>query len=176
MKARCALTGTPGVGKTTASELLEERGYDVMDLNKFIKENDLWDKEDEERASLEVDVKQMKNIYEGKVKSEYDIVEGHLSHHLSLPLTIVLRCSPSELRDRMKMKGWEEKKIEENLEAEVLDVVLIEALDSCEEVYEIDTTDKEPEEVERCVEDILGDEFKEEDYEPGSIDWTAEYL
>ncbi len=172
---KCALTGTPGVGKTTVSELLEEQGYDVLDLNQFIRENDLWDEEDEERGSLEVDVEGLRKVYEEQ-KNEYDMVEGHLSHHLSLPYTIVLRCAPPELRDRMERKGWGERKIEENLEAEVLDAILIEALDVCENVYEVDTTDRTPEEVAGCVKEILENDLKNQDYRSGSIDWTEEYL
>ncbi|MBS3817103.1 MAG: adenylate kinase family protein [Candidatus Thermoplasmatota archaeon] len=171
----CALTGTPGVGKTTVSNLLREEGYEVLDLNRFIKENDLSEGEDPKRDSLEVDIGKLKEVYEKKKKDlNVKIVEGHLSHHLSLSPTIVLRCSPAELKKRMEKKGWDEEKIEENLEAEALDGILIEALDVCEEVYEIDTTEKDPEEVTECVKEILNGET--EMYEPGEIDWTEEYF
>jgi len=35
-----ALTGTPGVGKTTVSKILKKRGYDILDLNRFLKEKE----------------------------------------------------------------------------------------------------------------------------------------
>ncbi len=172
---KCALTGTPGVGKTTVSKVLKEQGYEVLDLNEFIKENGLWDEEDEYRGCLEVDLELLRENYREK-DSDHDIVEGHLSHHLPVAHTVVLRCAPPELRDRMEKKGWNEKKIEENVEAEVLDSILIEAVDSSDEVYELDTTDKKPEEVARCIMDILEGDLSDEGHRPGSIDWTEEYL
>ncbi|MFP3871500.1 MAG: adenylate kinase family protein [Candidatus Natronoplasma sp.] len=173
MDNECALTGTPGVGKTTVSELLKEEGYEVLDLNRFIREKDLLEDEDAERGSFNVDTKRLREVFleEGL---EHDIVEGHLSHHLKLSPTIVLRCSPTELKKRMKEKGWSGRKVQENAEAEALDVILVEALEACDEVYEVDTTERTPQEVADRVKDIFKGET--ENYIPGSIDWAEEYL
>lgn len=166
----CALTGTPGVGKTTVAELLQKEGYDVLDLNAFIKNHDLSGGQDEERGAINVNIRLLREKYKEK-KSEPDIVEGHLSHYLELSPAIVLRCAPPELKERMKEKGWPESKIEENAEAEAVDVILMEALDLCDEVYEVDTTGKGPEEVVDHLKEIF--EGDTEDYTPGSIDWSG---
>lgn len=166
-----ALTGTPGVGKTTVSKVLVRRGYDILDLNNFIKEKGLIGDKDPERDTFEVDIECLKDIYHSE-NLDPDMVEGHLAHHLSLSPTVVLRCSPSELEERMKNKGWNEPKIKENLEAEMLDTILIEALEFCEDVFEIDTTGKEPEHVASAIENIIDGEV--ERYEPGSVDWSEE--
>ncbi len=168
-----ALTGTPGVGKTTVSKVLDRRGYEVLDLNDFIKDRGLRGDRDVDRGSFEIDIGRLKEAYHGE-KLDPDIVEGHLSHHLSISPTIVLRCSPSELEKRMEEKGWNEEKIDENLEAEMLDTILIEALETCDEVYEVDTTGKGPEEVASAVEEIMKGEVKK--YEPGTVDWSEEFL
>ena len=168
-----ALTGTPGIGKTTVSEVLKQRGYKILDLNNFIKEKGLRGDKDIDRSSFEVDTRHLKEVYH-RENLNPDLVEGHLAHHLSLSPTVVLRCSPSELEKRMNKKGWNEDKIEENLEAEMLDTILIESLEICEDVYEIDTTGKSPKEVASAIEEIM--QGKVENYEPGSIDWSEEFL
>ncbi len=168
-----ALTGTPGVGKTSVSKVLGERGYKILDLNDFIKNKGLRGNKDLKRNTFEIDAERLKEVYHDQNLNP-DIVEGHLSHHLSISPIVVLRCSPSELEKRMKNKRWNEKKIEENLEVEMLDTILIEALERTEDVYEIDSTGKDPEEVATAVEDIMNGEG--ERYEPGSIDWSEEFL
>jgi len=168
-----ALTGTPGVGKTTVSKVLKRRGYKILDLNNFIEEEDLRGDKDIDRSSFEVDTERLREVYNSKNLNP-DVVEGHLAHHLSLSPTVVLRCSPSGLEKRMSKKGWDEDKIKENLEAEMLDLILIEALEKSEDVYEIDTTGKSPEEVASAVEEIMHGNF--ESYEPGSVDWSEGFL
>ncbi len=168
-----ALTGTPGVGKTTVSKILENRGYDVLDLNRFLKEKDLIGEKDIHRDTFEVDLKRMKNVFE-KGNLKVDIIEGHLSHHLSVSTTIVLRCAPQELKERMKNKGWKKEKIEENLEAEMIDAILIQAMETSEEVFEIDTTELKPFEVASSIEDII--RGRTEEYKPGNVDWSDELL
>ncbi len=172
---KCALTGTPGIGKTTVSDHLKKDGYEVLHLNEFIENNDLLEKKDRTRDSFNVDITDLKRTYEKK-QLKHEIVEGHLSHYLSLDPTIVLRCAPTKLEERMGKKGWNEKKIKENLEVETLDTILIEAIELCDEVYEIDTTKKTPEQVAECVKEIFKGNQKKHEYEPGSIDWTEEYL
>ena len=62
---------------------------------------------------------------------EEDVMfEGHLSHLLRVDLAVVLRCSPKVLKERLEAKGWRESKIMENVEAEAVDVILVEALDA----------------------------------------------
>ncbi|MFW6304299.1 MAG: adenylate kinase family protein [Candidatus Saliniplasma sp.] len=165
-----ALTGTPGIGKTTTAALLREKGFKVLDLNEFINKKGLRGERDEDRDSDEVDLSLLKKEFEKIL--DYDIVDGHLSHHLEISPVIVLRCSPEELRKRMSVKDWPQRKINENLEAEILDVILIEALEYSEEVYEVDTTDMEPVEVRDAVIEII--EGKCDKYPFGQVDWSSE--
>ena len=77
---------------------------------------------------------------------------------------------------RLETRGYSEEKIKENVEAEALDVILVEAFEWCEEVFEINTTGKSIEEagqdIEKIIEHILnGSEEELLEYRPGSIDW-----
>ncbi len=164
-----ALTGTPGVGKSTVAEILRRRGYKVLSVNELAERFNCVIGEEDGCKIVDVDElsKKVKDIVE-----DLTIVEGHLSHLLNPDLVIVLRCNPLELKRRLESKEWHEEKILENVEAELVDVILIEALDSVGEVYEIDTTNMSPEEVANAVEEIL--KGKGGKYKPGKIDWISE--
>jgi len=67
------------------------------------------------------------------------------------------------------------------VDAETLDVILIEAVELCETVYELDTSVKSKEEVASLVREIIDVETAGESgrkdalrtkYKPGSVDWT----
>lgn len=157
---KAALTGTPGVGKTTTAELLRERGHRVVDVNALVDEG-FHGHLDEERDSLVADLDGLREA----LKDEEGLLEGHLSHLLDLDLAIVLRCSPEILEER----GLNA----ENVEAECVDVVLVEAVETCEEVHEVDTSSLSPGEVADRVERVLRGE---EELPPGAVDWSDRLL
>jgi adenylate kinase len=165
---KVALTGTPGVGKTSAASLVND--IEVVSVNELAKRFHAIAGVDEERDTLEVDVDALADAVseiEGDV-----LLEGHLSHLLDVDQAIVLRCSPAVLKQRLSTKGWGEAKIRENLEAEAVDVILIEAVDAVTRVCEIDTTRLSIDEVARAVEEILSGES--EKYPVGHVDWSQE--
>ncbi|WP_254841331.1 adenylate kinase family protein [Natronomonas marina] len=142
---RVAVTGTPGTGKTTATDRADT-DLDVVHLNELIREEGLATGEDDERDSLVADLEAV----ETRLADREDVlVESHLAHHLAVDRVVVLRCRPAELRERLLDRGESEAKATENAEAEALDVVLSEAVDAhgLDSVYEIDTTDRSPEAV-----------------------------
>jgi len=53
---------------------------------------------------------------------------------------------------RLEARGYSEEKIRENIEAEALDVILVEAFEWCEKVFEINTTEKSIEETGQDIE------------------------
>jgi adenylate kinase len=170
MSMKVALTGTPGVGKTSASALI--KSMRVLSVNALADEAGAKTGFDDERGTSEVDVDR---LAEAVRAIEGDaVIEGHLSHLVGPDIAIVLRCSPGVLRERLKSKGWSEAKVAENVEAEAVDVVLIEALESSPVVCEIDTTEISVEAVARAVEEILAGES--EKYPVGNVDWSQEVL
>ncbi len=159
-----ALTGTPGTGKTTVAELLKKRGHEVISVLEMARKHGCI--LDEEGDEVEIDVERLANFrFDG-------IVEGHLSHYLHPDITIVLRCNPLILKERLADRGWDEEKLMENVEAELLDVILVEAIEMNYNVFEVDTTSMTPEEVADVVENIISGEGEE--YRPGRVDWLSE--
>jgi adenylate kinase len=100
------------------------------------------------------------------------ILEGHFSHYFA-DESVVLRLAPSELKKRLEARGYPERKIQENLESEALDVILIEAVEFCGRVSEIDTTGRSPREVADLV---LRAIRKEIDLRPGQVDWLEDFF
>ena len=150
---RVAVTGTPGTGKTTAVERLAadyDTGLEVVHLNEVIREEGLTTGHDEERDSAIADLDAVAEYLDGM---DDVLVESHLAHHVDADRVVVLRCRPEELSDRLTERGEPAPKAEENAESEALDVVLSEAVNRHGEgsVYEIDTTDRTPDEVAAAV-------------------------
>lgn len=147
---RVAITGTPGTGKSTVSDLVETDLH-VVHLNDLVQSEGLYTEVDEDRDSVVADLQAVRDY----LADEDDIlVDSHLSHLLDVDRVVVLRCQPSELVDRLTERGEPEAKAEENADAESLDVILSEAVDvhGLDNVYEIDTTDRTPEAVAQDVE------------------------
>jgi len=167
---RVAVTGTPGTGKTTATEHLDT-DLDVVHLNDVIDEEGLYTEVDEARDSKVADLDAVRDYLEGR---DDVLVESHLSHLLDADRVVVLRCAPGELEQRLVERGEPTEKAEENAESEALDVILSEAVQrhGREHVYEIDTTDRDPEAVADDIEAVLADE---RDPSAGEVDFT-EYL
>ena len=163
-----ALTGTPGTGKTTVADLLRRRGYTVLSVNELAE--NLGCVIGEEEGCKIVDVEDLSKKIRDVLPEGLVIIEGHLSHLLNPDRIIVLRCNPLELKRRLERKGWPEEKILENVEAELVDVILVEAIDMGKEVHEIDTTGKDPEEVADMVEDVIK---RRRRFEPGNVDWIS---
>ncbi|AKB38130.1 AMP/CMP kinase AK6 [Methanosarcina siciliae C2J] len=177
------LTGTPGTGKTSASKLLEKRRqWKVIHLNDLIKKEHLYTEVDEKRDSVIADMELIQSrlpelIDEMEKESENKMVilESHLSHYIT-DIVIVLRAYPPELKKRLEKRGYSEEKVNENAEAESIDLILAEAFEWCDKVFEVNTTGRTAEETTGDVEKIIdyllsGKEEGLKEYSPGSLDW-----
>ena len=160
------ITGTPGTGKTTVAHELRARGHPVTELatttTPYIIERD------EARDTLVID----EESWAREFPRVEGFVEGHLAHLLPCDLIVVLRCRPDVLAGRLRARGYPDAKVRENVEAEALDVALIEALEEFrgDQVLEIDTTERDFGECARLIE-----EFSMGKIPPsfGNIDWSG---
>jgi adenylate kinase len=153
---RVAVTGTPGTGKTTATERLDT-DLDVVHLNEVVRAEGLYDEVDEERDSVIADIEAV----EERLGDRDDlVVDSHLAHHLDVDRVVVLRCHPEEVERRLRERGESAAKAAENAESEALDVILTEAVEGhgTDAVYEIDTTDRDPDEAAAEIEAVLAGE------------------
>ncbi|WP_297508828.1 adenylate kinase family protein [Thermococcus sp.] len=165
-----AVTGTPGVGKTTVSKLLAERmNYRYVNIRDYALEKGLGEMKGDE---LELDVDELAENFAKDFGGEDVIVEGHLAHYMPADIVVVLRTHPKLIAERLKARGYSKEKLGENVEAELVDVILVEAIEENENVIEVDTTGKTPEEV---VEEILGLIERGVRRRVGIVDWSEAY-
>ncbi|MEZ0394250.1 MAG: AAA family ATPase [Desulfurococcaceae archaeon] len=154
------VAGTPGTGKTSvARELARRLGAEFVDLSEFALERGLVLEYDEESQSYVVDEER---LVEGLARfvagaGGKAVVATHYPEILPpdmVELVAVLRLDPRELERRLRGRGWPERKVRENVMAEVLGVVAANALEAFGEdkVVEVDATGKGVEEV---VEEIV---------------------
>jgi adenylate kinase len=162
-----ALTGTPGTGKTTVAKLLP---FKIIDINALVK-GGLNVGIDPERGCLEADMDALASQLKEMDSGEISILEGHFAHHF-VNWAIVLRLAPTSLKSRLESRGYSIEKIRENLEAEALDVILVEAVEFCNRVDEIDTTGNTPSEVSELVTRIINGELVQP---PGQVDWLIDF-
>ena len=160
-----ALSGTPGTGKTIVSNIIERKGYKILRLNDIVQRFTIG--YDDERDSMIIDEKKL-DKYVNSLSGDI-IIEGHLSHLLTVNGVIILRCHPIELKQRLKTRNWSEKKIQENVEAEAIDIILEKALELHKSIWEIDTTGKKAIETAEELERIL---TIRPPVNYGNIDWS----
>lgn len=167
---RVAITGTPGTGKTTATELLDTES--VIHLNDVIREQDLYTETDAERDSLVADFDAIED-WLSEHTTTTSVVESHLAHQFAADRVVVLRCQPETLQERLQERGEPEAKAIENAEAEALDVILAQAVDRHDEghTYEIDTTDMDPDTVAHEIKRVISGEREPSAGEVNFVDY-----
>ena len=165
------ISGTPGTGKTSiAKELANRLKLKYISINAFAENNNLIESIDKERDCMIIDEDKLAEAVE---KEDNCIIDGHLAHFCNGDLTIILRTNPETLEKRLKIRKWSNKKILENIEAEILGNCLIESVMPGKTI-EFDTTSKTTDESVSELEKIIKTK-KYAKYKPGRINWT-EYL
>jgi adenylate kinase len=167
------------VGKSSVSSLLASRiGGEVISVGELVEREKLHLGWDDERktyiADIEAVSKRLSQIL--KAKRGTIIIEGHYAVHVVPPEmvshVIVLRRDPRDLRKVLENRQYDQRKIQENLAAEILDVCLYDAVNICgvDKVYEVDTTEKNPDEV---AEEILMLVEGKKRPRVGIVDWLG---
>jgi adenylate kinase len=173
------VTGTPGVGKTTVSRSLASKlDAAYISLAELVEREKLISGVDKARGTLIADTARVSKRMQEIIKSsERDvIVDGHYAVDVVPPkdvhLVFVLRRDPSELKSVMENRGFKERKLWENLAAEILDVCLWDAVVACgsDRVCEIDVSGKR---IEEAVKDIALVLQRKKKCRMGMIDWLG---
>ena len=179
--AAIIITGTPGTGKTTVSKIIAKAiNSPLIAINDLIIEKHLYNGHDNEKGYKIVDMESLSKEINLIINNtaEHVIVEGHLAHDFEVDelveFVIVLRTRPSVLRKRLNKREWSESKIQENVEAEALDLCTFEAVEiHGDKVHELDTSDLDVDEVSEIVIQILNGK---KHLPPGNINFLEELL
>jgi len=173
------VTGTPGVGKSSVSKILSSKINSLLiSLSELIRGEKLYCGVDKERDTLIADLdKVSKRVQEIILSSDRDvIIEGHLAPYVVPPervtIAFVLRREPEDLKHILESRNYNERKVAENIAAEVLDVCLYDAINrfGIERVCEIDVTSRGADEVVQEILDVLNG-LRER--KVGVVDWLG---
>ena len=139
------ITGSVCTGKTTlAKKLAKKNNLTYIDINKLIKQHKLSEGFDKKRDCEIIDARKLNKVLIKKIKSSKKqlIIDSHLSHYLPkkyVEKCIVCKCSLKELKKRLQKRKYAKEKIEENLQAEIMDVCLNEANENKHKIEIIET-------------------------------------
>jgi len=150
------ITGTPGVGKSSLASVVAERtGMEWISIGKFAKDNDCLGEWDEEYSSHELDEDKLLDLLEQKQAPGGIVLEHHVTDIFPerwFDIVFVLRTNNTLLYDRLSSRGYEGKKLEENLQCEIFQTILEEAREGYREeiVHELQSN-TEAEREENCL-------------------------
>lgn len=173
------ITGTPGVGKSSVSELLASRvDARSISLGALVEKEELHVEVDRKRDTLVADVKRLRERVEEIIANSVGdiVVEGHYAVDIvpseDVHLVFVLRRDPQELERVLRERLYGEEKVRENLAAEILDVCLYDAVARCgvNGVCEVDVTGRKVEDV---VEEIVQILDGKGECRVGLVDWLG---
>ncbi|KAL8952630.1 MAG: hypothetical protein Q9222_001469 [Ikaeria aurantiellina] len=141
------ITGTPGVGKTTLCEsLTATTKLQHLPINRIARERDCHEGWDEGKKSWIVDEDKILDAIEDEVQPGGYLIDWHacdLFPKSWIDLVVVLRADSATLYDRLTARNYAEQKLQENLDAEIMEILLAEARDAfdAERVIELHSND-----------------------------------
>jgi adenylate kinase len=171
---RVALSGTPGTGKTTISSLLQSEGFDVLSLEKIADKHNCLGELDASDDSKPIDIELLISILRNAwdiMPENITIIDGHLSHLLPCDHTIILRCKPDVLENRLVKRGYAKGKIQGNVEWELIGSAWNDNEDR-DGWLELDTTELTENELKERIIKWIADDFKPNASDT-DIDWIA---
>jgi adenylate kinase len=173
------ITGTPCVGKTTtAKQLATKLNAQYINLTDFAKTYNLILGEDKERNTTIIDEEAMQQKIDETIEASTNaniVIDGHYASAVTptqhVAHVFVLRRNPKELKQFMEKRGYSGSKMWENLQAEILDVCLGEAVEvHAGRVCELDVTGKTVDEVVNWILEVLD---KRKICLVGTVDWMG---
>lgn len=130
------ITGTPGCGKTSHAESLTQllsKNFTHLNVSDLAKLRKCLDSYDEKLDTYVVDEDKLLDSLEIDLREGGAIVDWHccdIFPERLIDLVVVLRTDNSILFDRLKKRGYKDNKIQENLDCEIMEVIMNDALDA----------------------------------------------
>lgn len=146
------ITGTPGTGKTTICNLIQQKLEDQfeithLNISEIIKQHKLYQEFDEEFDTWLFDENLLLDWFEENILSEQNKRKINLIDFHSCSIfpqdwidqVYVITSNTESLFDRLQARKYSAKKINENMECEIMQVVLEEATEHYEPQIKIQT-------------------------------------
>jgi adenylate kinase len=165
------ITGTPGVGKTSFSMLLTDslnekygnmgKQFVYVNIGKLINENKLYTEWNKEFDVPEFDDERVIKELQPFINEGGCILDFHTSDFIPddwVNLVVLIRCDNTILYDRLKARGYSDKKIKENIECEIMEVTSEEVRESFAEEKIVELRGEQVEDMSKnldCVINIL---------------------
>ncbi|KAI9173336.1 factor activating pos9 [Blastocladiella emersonii ATCC 22665] len=152
------VTGTPGTGKTTTSELLAmATSLTHINIGDLVREKSLHEGWDPEYECHIVDEDKLCDELEDIMTAGGNIVDFHTVDFFPerwFDLIVVLRTDNGELFRRLEARKYNQKKLEENVTAEIMQVILEDARGSYKEDIVVELQSNTVDEMESNVEQL----------------------
>ncbi|KZW03002.1 essential NTPase required for small ribosome subunit synthesis [Exidia glandulosa HHB12029] len=156
------VTGTPGTGKSTTAELIAGSSTNVpmrhFNISELVKQNNLYERYDEEWDSYVVDEDKLLDWLEPQTADGGLILDWHACEPFPerwIDLVVVLRCDHTKLWERLEARGYPLKKIQENNESEIMEVILAEARENYTQEIVVELASESTDELQANVERIV---------------------
>lgn len=152
------ITGTPGVGKSThCEELAQKTGLHHLSINEVVKKHNIGESSDDpdDPNTKIVDEDRLLDVIENDLEEGGQIIDWHacdLFPPSMIDLVCVIRCDNKVLYDRLKGRGYGEKKLQENMDCEIMEVLLQEARDAYDEQMIVELKSEKTEDIDSNVE------------------------
>jgi adenylate kinase len=157
------ITGTPGVGKSTTAQLMINSmpNFKLLEVSAIAKENNFGEHDLEfDTLILDDDGEDaLLDMLEPLLEKGGCIVDFHspeLFPESWFELILVLRSNTEILYDRLTARGYNEKKRNENMECEIMQVILEEARESYDQNIVHEVQSNTIEDMESNVERVSG--------------------
>lgn len=134
------ITGTPGTGKTSMATLLcdsLETNYNikfqVINVGELIHNKKLYTEWNKEYDVPIFDEDKLLDELEPIIEQGNCIIDFHSSSFFPerwFSLVVLLRCNNTELYDRLKARNYSDKKLNENIECEIMEITADEVKES----------------------------------------------
>ncbi|KAJ1806858.1 factor activating pos9 [Coemansia sp. RSA 2523] len=160
------VTGTPGTGKTTTSELIAlAAGLEKVTVGELVKERSLHDGYNEEFDTYWLNEDKVVDEMEDMLAGGGMCVDFHTCGMFPerwFDLVVVLRADTDKIYDRLEKRGYKQNKVQENIECEIMQVVLEEAQESYQPEIVMELASNTVEQMEANVEKVAAfvEEFR----------------
>ncbi|CAH0391941.1 unnamed protein product [Bemisia tabaci] len=134
-KPNILVTGTPGVGKSNLCQEIIKNidGFEWIDISDLAKKQHFLDSYDPELESHVLDEDKLLDELEPRMGEGGKILDYHSSEMFPerwIDHVYVLRAKTEILFDRLTARGYNSKKVDQNIQCEIFQVLLDEANES----------------------------------------------